>query len=439
MRRLSPTRRELSLYPNSQNFIMNRVAIIGGARTPFVKAGGKFAQFAFHDLALAAVEGALDRLRVPGDALEELALGSVLLDPRTPNAAREIVLRSDKLPNSLSAHFLSNNCISGLVTASWIMSGIQTARISSGISVGAESMSRPSLAFSRKGEDFFLQLFSARSMLERLRILAHFRPAYVFPVPPSPKEPSTGLTMGEHAELSAKEFKISRSAQDELALMSHKRAGQAQGSGVLAQNIVALAGVEHDNLVRADTSLDKLSRLKPVFDRSEAGTITAGNSSALTDGASAVLLSSEKWAHDLGLPILGYLEAIEYAAVDPQQGLLMAPGLALPKLLHAQKLKIQDIDRFEIHEAFAAQVLANRKIWEHGWSAYPNLKPIGAIPDEKLNVYGGSLALGHPFAATGGRLILSLLQALQESGKRTGVISVCAAGGMAGAALIRLV
>jgi acetyl-CoA acetyltransferase family protein len=422
--------------PKGENH-MTRVAIVGGARTAFLKAGGKFSRYSYQELAQAAIEGALERTGIGADVLDELVLGSVLLDPRTPNAAREIVLRSSKLPNTLPAHFVSNNCISGLVAASWGAEAIRAGRIRSVIAAGAESMSRPSLSFSAAAERFYLQLFSARSLSERLKILASFRPPFVLPIPPSPKEPSTGLTMGEHCELSAKEFSISRQSQDLYACRSHQNAFRAQQAGVLKEEIVSLHGIDADNLIRGDTSVEKLNTLRPVFDRSEKGSITAGNASALTDGAAAVILMSEERAREVGASILGYLEAIEYAAVDPKQGLLMAPGLALPKLLERQQLRVADIDRFEIHEAFAAQVLANREIWKKGWKAYPSLTGIGEIPDEKINVNGGSLALGHPFAATGGRILLSLVHELKRSGKNTGVISVCAAGGMAAAALIR--
>jgi acetyl-CoA acetyltransferase family protein len=253
----------------------------------------------------------------------------------------------------------------------------------------------------------------------------------LMPLPPSPKEPSTGLTMGQHCEMSAKEFAIARQLQDQIALRSHQNAQRARDAGLLRQEIAPLAGVEHDNLVRGDTSIEKLAKLKPVFDRSEGGTLTAGNSSALTDGASIVCLMSEAEARRQNREVLGFVERIQFSALDPSMGLLMAPGVALPKLMHEGNLTIGNVDRFEVHEAFAAQVAANMKIWQQGWDKVPSIRPIGQIPEEKLNVNGGSIALGHPFAATGGRLILSLVNELQRNKLRQGVISVCAAGGMA--------
>lgn len=413
---------------------MTRVAIVGGLRTPFVKAGGVFSQFSFLELGRHVVEGLVSRLNLRGEDIEEFIFSTVLLDPRTPNAARELILQS-ALPDSINAHFISNNCISGLVAAGMLSEGIKSGRVSTGIAGGSESMSRPTLTLKKSAEKKFIKLNSAKSMGDRLKIISSLRPGHFLPVPPSPKEPSTGLTMGEHCELMAKEFSIERKAQDEIALLSHQRAAAASDSGHFSDEILELGGVNKDNLVRPDTSLEKLESLKPVFDR-ENGTLTAGNSSPLTDGASAVCLMAEERAKVLGFPILGYLERVEYAAIKPADGLLMAPAIAVPRLLEKSNLRISDIDYFEVHEAFAAQVLANQKAWREGWSKYPNAKPIGEIPGNKMNVNGGSVAIGHPFAATGGRLIISLCHQLQRSGGSRGVISVCAASGMAGAMLI---
>ena len=412
-----------------------RVAIVGGARTPFVKAAGVFSKHHFLDLAIHSVRGALERAGVKAEDIDEIAYSTVLLDPRMSNFAREIVLRTD-LPNSIGAHSLSNNCISGLVAANWIVDSIKSGRIRSGIAGGAESMSRPTLTFHPKAEKLFIALSRARTMGQRLGLLAQYRPKYIFPIPPSPKEPSTGLTMGQHCEITTKEFKVARELQDEIAYKSHANAAKAQESGHLAQDIISLDGVEHDNIIRADTSVEKLAKLRPVFDRSEAGSLTAGNSSPLTDGASAVCLVSEEEAKSKGYEILGFVEGIEFSAIDPDDGLLMAPGLALPKLMHKHGLSVDSVDRFEVHEAFAAQVAANMDVWENGWSKHPDMKPIGKIPAEKLNVNGGSIAIGHPFAATGGRLMLALARELKRSSTKKGVISVCAAGAMACAMLI---
>ncbi|MCB0332353.1 MAG: acetyl-CoA C-acyltransferase, partial [Bdellovibrionales bacterium] len=268
---------------------MTRVAIIGGCRTPFTKAGTKLARYSFLDLGKHVVEGTVKRLELKGDEIDEVAFSTVLLDPRTPNAARELVLRSS-LPHSVGAHFVSNNCISGLVAANLISEGIQSGRLQCGIAGGSESMSQPTLTFQKKAELFFLQLFGARTMGAKLSQLSKFRPGFLLPQPPSPKEPSTGKTMGQHCEMMAKEFSVAREAQDKIAFTSHQNGARAQKAGYLAQEIEPIGGVDQDNIIRESTTLEKLASLRPVFDRSEKGTLTAGNSSALTDGASAVCL-----------------------------------------------------------------------------------------------------------------------------------------------------
>ncbi|MDC0357413.1 acetyl-CoA C-acyltransferase [Oligoflexia bacterium] len=415
---------------------MHRVAIIGGCRTPFVRAGGVFSKSSFLDLGIHAVTGAVKRLELDPKLIDELAFSTVLLDPRMPNAARELVLRSG-LPKNIPAHFISNNCISGLVAISMIAEAIKTGRIKVGIAGGAESMSRPTLTLHKKAEAFYLSLFTARSMGAKLKVLSSFRPGMLLPRAPSPKEPSTGLTMGEHCEITTKEFEVARSRQDEIAFKSHQTAGAAQRAGFFAQEIEPYNGVSDDNLVRFDTSLEKLASLRPVFDRSAHGTLTAGNSSALTDGASAVCLMSEEEANRQGRKILGYLDDVVFSAIAPDDGLLMAPAVALPRLLNQHALSVSDVDVFEVHEAFAAQVAANIVAWEQGWDKYPDVKSIGSVPLDRINVNGGSIAIGHPFAATGGRQLLALVNQLQRAGQQTGVISTCAAGAMAAALLVR--
>jgi acetyl-CoA acetyltransferase family protein len=415
---------------------MQRVAIVEGCRTPFVRAGGKFAEASFLDLGVHTLKSLVERMALDPRSIDEFVFGTVLLDPRAPNYAREVVLRSG-LPETISAHAVSNNCISGLVALSMLTDGIRCERIKVGIGGGSESMSRPTLTLHPKAERLFLALSRARTVGERLKLVARYRPKFALPIPPSPKEPSTGLTMGQHCEITTQELGIKREVQDQIAFRSHQRAAAAQKSGYLAAEIAPYAGVEHDNLVRADTSLEKLAKLAPVFDRSGKGTLTAGNSSALTDGASLVCLMSESEARRQGRDILGFIEGIHFAAIAPRDGLLMAPTVALPELLARHNLTVDQIDRFEIHEAFGAQVAANLEVWERGWSKYAGARVIGAIPEEKINVNGGSIAIGHPFAATGGRLVLSLARELKRTNLNTGVISVCAAGAMAGAVLIR--
>lgn len=414
---------------------MSRVAIIGGSRTPFAKAGTSLAKYTALELAKENVTAAIDSIALDPSKIDELVYGSVLLNPRRPNFAREIILNSD-LPKSLSAHFVSNNCVTGLVSAAFLAGSISSGRVQLGLAGGVESMSNPTLTISPAAERFFLSLSYARSVSARLKLLSKFKPSFLFPNAPSPKEPSTGLTMGQHCEISAKEFEIARVAQDEWAFSSHQNAAKAQEAGFLAEEITSVGKVENDNIIRPNTDLAKLAKLSPVFDRSKTGTLTAGNSSSLTDGAACIGLASEERARDLGLEILGYIEDIQFAGISPQDGLLMGPAFALTNLLKKNNLTVDQIDRYEIHEAFAAQVLSNLKVWELGWEKYPELAAIGQIPIEKINVNGGSLAIGHPFSATGGRLILSLINELKRNNLKRGAISVCAAGAMAGAVLI---
>lgn len=414
---------------------MQRVAIIGGVRTPFVKAGGVFARYETVDLLSHVLKSAWNKFDLDRLSIDEVIAGTVLHDPGIPNLAREALFRAG-LPKTITAHSVSNNCITGLVAVNYAVESIQVGRITSALAGGAEAMSRPSLTFNKKAQEIFLSLSHTKTLGRKLSTIAKFRPRHFAPTVPSPKEPSTGLTMGEHCELMVKEFGISRSAQDRLAFLSHQNAAKAQKEGYLNSEIVALGAVDVDNIVRAATTEEKLAGLKPVFDRTSSGTLTAGNSSALTDGASIVVLMSESRARDLKIEPLGFIEATEFAAVRPEDGLLMGPALAVPKLISKLKINIADIDIFEIHEAFAGQVLCNLAAWENGWNKYPEMKAIGAIPQDRINLNGGSLALGHPFAATGGRLILSALNQLKRSGKQRALISVCAAGAMGGAMTI---
>lgn len=414
-----------------------RVAIVGGVRTPFVKAGGVFSKYSALDLGKHVVVGCVEKLGLDPSVIEELYFGTVLLDPRYPNLAREIVLRSG-LPKTVNGHFIANNCITGLVAASAAVDAISSGRISCALVGGSESMSQPTLTYPRKGEQFFISLSKARSLKQKLAMLASFKPGYLAPQAPSPKEPSTGLTMGQHCELMAQEFKVSRADQDQLAFASHSNAAAARASGALAEQILPLGGVSEDNLIRPDTNLQALSALPAVFDRSAQGTISAGNASALTDGASAVCLMSEEMARRQGREILGFLDGVQFASVPPGDGLLMAPALALPRLLERFNVGFKDIDLFEVHEAFAAQVLCNIRAWRDGWSRYPHMQVRGEVPADRMNVAGGSIAIGHPFAATGGRLLLSICQSLKQRKLSRGAISVCAAGGGAAAALVSL-
>jgi acetyl-CoA acetyltransferase family protein len=404
-----------------------RVAVVSGIRTPFVKAGGQFAKLSHQELGVHVLKALVEKEKL--SSFDQFIFSTVLIDPRTPNWAREILLSSG-LPREIPAHSVSNNCISGLVAINVAFGEIALGRAGSIIAGGAESMSNPSLTFSKKATSIFLEAFRAKTFGERLSLFSKLRPKDFMPSPPSPKEPSTGLTMGEHMEITAKELQIPRSKQDEIALKSHQNAGRAQSSGKFDSEIVPILGVAKDNLVRADTSLEKLQKLRPVFD--EAGTLTAGNSSPLTDGASVILLMSESRAKSEGKEILAFIRDIEFSAIDANRGLLMAPGVAVPRILKRNNLEFKDFDRIEIHEAFAAQVIANAEAWEKGLFE----QPIGALPWDKVNLLGGSIALGHPFAATAGRIVLSLANELKRENLSRGLISICAAGSMAGAAIL---
>ncbi len=366
-----------------------RVAVVAGARTPFVKARKDFEKLSALELSNHAVRGLLDRHEVDPASIDAISWGIVLPDPKRPNLAREIVFGAD-LPRSIEAQTISSYCITGLRTISQIADGIATGRIDAGLAGGVETLS--------------------------LATLDTFR------------EPTTGLNMGEHMELSVKEWSIAREAQDEVTLRSHRNAVAAREK--LAQEIVPVAGVEADSGPRGDTSLEALGGLDPVFDP-ENGTLTAGNSSPVTDGASAVLLMSEERARQEGRTPLAFLRAVDFAAIDPSEGLLMAPGVAVPRLLEREGIALSDVDLVEIHEAFAAQLLANAAAWEKGWKG----PALPALDMDRVNVNGGSVAIGHPWSATGGRVVTTLAYEMARRDAKLGLVSVCAAGAMAGAML----
>lgn len=409
----------------------NKVAILGGARTPFVKAGTVFSNYTFQDLSSLILEDLIKKYNIDAVHLDEVIWSTVLLDPKTPNWAREILFKAG-VPKNVYAYSVSNNCISGLVAITCAAEKILSGRAKISIAGGAESMSNPTLIFSEKASKNFLSLFQAKSLGDRLKFISKFRLGDFLPSPPSVTEPSTGLTMGQHMELTAKELGISRESQDEVAYRSHNRAGEASKDGRLNEFMTSVNGVSKDLLIRADTSLEKLSSLKPVFDRSSSGTLTAGNSSSLTDGASCVLISSEDEAKKQGREVLAYIKDYEYSAIDPKEGLLMAPAVAVPRLLKRNGLSLSDFDLVEIHEAFGAQVVANEKAWAEGLKE----EAVGSIDKDKVNVLGGSIAIGHPFAATGGRIVMHLASEMKRRNAKLGLISICAAGAMAGAMIL---
>ncbi|HLQ25362.1 MAG TPA: acetyl-CoA C-acyltransferase [Acidiferrobacterales bacterium] len=408
-----------------------RVGIIAGVRTPFVKAGTIFKHHSPLQLGLHTIAGLMEKHQLDPQSVDELIYGIVLLDPRLPNLAREIVFKS-ALAASTHALTVSNNCITGIHAITAIYDSIVSGHAQIGIAGGVESMSNPAILFSRAASRLFIDLAGARTFKETLALAFKLRPWHFKPALPAIAEPSTGLTMGEHTEIMAKEWNIPRAQQDEIAYRSHRNAHAATQDGRLKAEIYPLDGVDHDLLIRADTTLEKLAKLPPVFDRSAAGTLTAGNSSPLTDGASAVLLMSEARARLERREPLAYIKAFEYAAIDPKQGLLMAPALAVPRLLKKAGLKLSDMDIIEMHEAFGAQILANLRAWEQGWRE----PAIGTVDRGKLNPLGSSIAVGHPFAATGGRIVTTLANEMKRRNARYGLISICAAGGMAAAMIL---
>ncbi len=293
-------------------------------------------------------------------------------------------------------------------------------------------MSNPAVLFGRRASRLFLEAASMKTLGQRLRVLAGLRPRDFKPIVPGVEEPSTGLSMGEHTELMVKEWKISREEQDEIAYQSHMNAHRATEDGRLKAEIHPLDGIDHDLFIRPDTSLEKLANLSPVFDRSATGTLTAGNSSPLTDGAASVLLMSEDRARREGREALVFIKAFEYVAINPESGLLMGPGVAVPRLLQRTGLTLADLDLIEMHEAFGGQVACNLKAWKQGWKE----PAIGEVDRAKLNQLGSSIAVGHPFAATGARIVTTLANEMKRRNARYGLVSICAAGAQASAMIL---
>lgn len=408
-----------------------RVAIIAGARTPFAKAGTYFKKYNALDLGVHAVKGLLSKQQFDPAKIDELIFGTVIHQPKMANLAREIIFAS-KLPDAIPAYTVSNNCISGIQSITNIADGITTGRIEVGVAGGSEAMSDIPILFQRQMAEILLAIRSEKTFQGKLKQLLKIRPAYLKPDAPGIEEPSTGLSMGEHCELMAKEWHVSRVAQDEIAYKSQMNAAKATKEGKLQPEIYPLDGFDYDPIIRADTTLEKLAKLPPVFDRSATGTITAGNSSPLTDGAAAVLLTSEARAKKEGWQPLAYIKGFEYVGIDPDDGLLMGPAIAAPRLLQKTGLTLADMGIIEMHEAFAAQIICNLMAWEKGWKE----NAIGKVPAEKLNPLGSSIAVGHPFAATGGRIVTTLAHEMNRRNIQYGLVSICAAGGMAAAMIL---
>jgi len=418
---------------------LKRIAIIGGSRIPFCRSNSLYAEQTNLKMLSTAISGLVDKYKLAGVAVGEVVGGAVVSHSRDWNLAREAIIDT-KLHPSTPGITMQQACGTSLQAAIDIGAKIAIGQIESGIACGADTTSDAPIVFSRKFAQRLVALQRARTVMERLTVFKDFSPSELSPQPPNTSEPRTGLSMGQHTELMAQTWKIARADQDQFAYESHKKAAQAYADGFHDDLIVPCAGVFRDNNLRADIDLAKLATLKTAFEKSERGTLTAANSTPLTDGASSVLLASEDWAAKRSLAPQAYLMFGETAAVDfvAGAGLLMAPTVAVSRMLDRAGLTLQDFDFYEIHEAFAAQVLCTLKAWEDPVYCKDVLgkdKPLGAIDRAKLNVKGSSLAYGHPFAATGARILGLAAKLVADKGGRA-LISVCTAGGMGVTAII---
>ncbi len=419
---------------------IRRVAIIGGNRVPFARSNTAYSKVSNQELLTSALRGLVDRFGLEGQRLGEVVAGAVIKHSRDFNLTRESALSSGLAPET-PAYDIQQACGTGLEAAILVANKIALGQIECGIAGGTDTTSDAPIGVGEGLREILLDLNRAKTAGERLKVLSRFRPSHLKPEIPQNGEPRTGLSMGGHCQITAREWSIPRDEQDKLAYESHQKLASAYDEGFFKDLMTPLAGLEKDNILRPDTTLEKLATLKPVFDR-ENGTMTAANSTALTDGASCVLLASEEWAKANNMEIKAYLTFSEVAAVefvDKKEGLLMAPAYAVPRMLEKAGLTLQDFDFYEIHEAFAAQVLSTLKAWEDPAFCKDRLgleKPLGSIDRNKLNVKGSSLATGHPFAATGGRIVATLAKLLEEKGSGRGLISICAAGGQGVTAIL---
>jgi acetyl-CoA C-acetyltransferase len=419
---------------------VRRVAIVGGARIPFARAMGAYADCSNQDMLTAALKGVVDKYRLAGERLGDVGAGAVLKHPRDFNLTREAVLSSGLAPET-PAFDLQRACGTSLETAIIVGMKIALGQIDSGIAAGVDTASDAPIGVSEGLRKLMLRSARGRSLGERLMPWLGLRPRHFTPNLPAVSEPRTGLSMGQSCELMARRWQVSREAQDDLAYESHRRAATAYDEGFYRDLVVEFRSLREDDNLRRDTTRERLAKLKPAFPVDGAGTLTAGNSTPMTDGASAVLLASEEWARARGLPVLAYLSYGKAAAVDfvKDEGLLMAPAYAVPRMLQDAGISLQDFDFYEIHEAFAAQVLCTLKAWESVEFCRERLglaAPLGAIDRAKLNVKGSSLAVGHPFAATGTRILATLAKLIDQRGRGRGLISICTAGGMGVTAIV---
>ena len=426
--------------PPRKTAAVRKVAIIGGNRIPFARSNGPYAKASNQDMFTAALDGLVSRFSLQGEVLGEVAAGAVLKHSKDFNLARESVLGS-KLSPATPASDVQMACGTGLQAIVNVANKIALGQIDSAIAGGVDTTSDAPLAVNEDLRQILIQLNAAKTLGDRLKLVAKIRPGHIVPAIPRNEEPRTGLSMGEHAALTAKIWEITREAQDELAAASHQHLAAAYDRGFFDDLVTPFLKLARDQNLRADSTAEKLAKLKPAFG-GPGGTMTAGNSTPLTDGASTVLLATDEWAKAHKLPVQAYLTFSQTAAVDyvhGEEGLLMAPAYAVPRMLSRAGLSLQDFDFYEIHEAFASQVLATLKAWEDPAFAKEKLEldePLGAIDRTKLNVNGSSLAAGHPFAATGGRIVATLAKLLHEKGSGRGLISICAAGGQGVTAIL---
>ncbi|MPY97096.1 MAG: acetyl-CoA C-acetyltransferase [Actinophytocola sp.] len=412
---------------------VRKVAIIGANRIPFARSNGPYAKASNQDMLTAALDGLVSRFGIQGERIGEFAAGAVLKHSRDFNLARETVLGSKLAPETPSSD-VQMACGTGLQAIVNVANKIALGQIDSAIAGGVDTTSDAPLAVNDDLRKILVQLNAAKTAGDRVKLLGKIRPGHIVPEIPQNAEPRTGLSMGEHAALTAKAWDVSREAQDELAVASHRNLAAAYERGFFDDLMTPFLKLTRDQNLRGDSTVEKLAKLKPVFGGPE-GTMTAANSTPLSDGASVVLLGTAEWARKHNLPVLAYLTYSQTAAVDyvhGDEGLLMAPTYAVPRLLDQAGVGLGDFDYYEIHEAFASQVLATLTAWEDAAFAKEKLgldAPLGSIDRSKLNVNGSSLAAGHPFAATGGRIVATLAKLLNEKGSGKGLISICAAGG----------
>jgi acetyl-CoA C-acetyltransferase len=418
-----------------------KAAILGGNRIPFARSNGPYGKVSNQDMLTAAIDGLVARFGLQGERMGEVVAGAVLKHSRDFNLARECVLGS-QLDHATPAHDVQQACDTGIQAAISVANKIKLGEIESGIAGGVDTTSDAPIAINEDLREILLQFNRTKSTAGRVKLLGSLRPGQIVPEIPRNSEPRTGLSMGEHQALTTKRWEISREAQDTLAAASHQHLAAAYDRGFQDDLMTPFMGVTRDQNLRADSTVEKLAKLKPVFGKGAAATMTAGNSTPLTDGAAVVLLGSDAWAAAHDLPVLAYLTHAETAAVDyvhGDEGLLMAPVYAVPRLLERAGLTLQDFDFYEIHEAFAAQVLTTLAAWEDNDFCRDRLgldTPLGSIDLARLNVAGSSLAAGHPFAATGGRILANAAKLISQSGGGRALISICAAGGQGVVAIV---